>query len=117
MSKRSTEICSVATCIRPFYAKDPCSAHYGRLLATGDIKADVPIGGNGPHTRTCAVDGCDRRAQSLGWCTSHYARWKLNGDVNAEKPLRAVAGSWDGVQCSVESCDRPVDSTGVPNTI
>lgn len=83
--------CSVDGCDRDHYAKSLCNAHYQRLVHTGHINPDRPLGRAGVRTLvdTCAVETCQRAARAGGYCDTH--RWRLRnlGDVQADRPIRS----------------------------
>jgi hypothetical protein len=78
--------CSVETCDRPVQCRGWCSTHYARVLATGDVRAHIPIGGL-PKPKMCTVESCSNKSAIRGWCATHYYRWKKTGDVRAEAPI------------------------------
>lgn len=100
MPKRT---CSVDGCGRPHKSKGYCGPHHARLLKTGDVRADLPIGTRPRVAGDCTIDGCDRPLLAKGWCAAHYQRWSTYGDPLAggtfRKPRRKR-----GV-CSVDGCD------------
>lgn len=58
--------CSVGGCDRPAHRRGWCDTHYARWWSTGDVRADVPVGGfppYRPHTcRGCEVNPWFHRA-------------------------------------------------------
>lgn len=77
------ETCAVEGCDKPFKAKGWCSGHYTRWLATGDVRADVPLGVRRyPADAQCAVEECERTPSGggNGMCSMHYRRWQVYGD-------------------------------------
>jgi hypothetical protein len=72
--------CSVPGCGRPVYCKGWCSAHYRRVMTTGDVRPTVPlrIAKYGPEAR-CSVKGCNRRPYAKGKCQKHWAQDKRRG--------------------------------------
>jgi hypothetical protein len=98
--------CSVSTCDRRATTRGWCTAHYQRWRSTGDVRADVPIGGH-PVSRTCSIEGCGRkRYTKRGWCEMHYRRWKRTGRLRAADPPRGTATRL----CRIPDCTGPVDA-------
>lgn len=54
----------------------------------------------------CHPDGCDRPARARGWCRAHYLRVLRTGNPGT------AAIPEPKKKCSVEDCDRIVDSLG-----
>jgi hypothetical protein len=74
--------CAVEDCGRPARKRGWCSGHYQRWLATGDVRADVPLKvltRHAPGLR-CAVEDCEKPRTTRDWCTMHYSRWHQHGD-------------------------------------
>src|SRR5699024_2985070 len=84
-------ICSVETCERPKRRLGLCGAHYQRLKAHGDVRADVPIESRVRVRRSesCAVANCERpiRSGKYHMCDAHYKRVWRYGDPQADLPL------------------------------
>ena len=91
--------CQVAGCERPRYAaRTICEAHYRRLLRTGDLDVERPVGST--VSRACLVDGCSNTSTERGLCHGHYLRLIRRGDLQAGRPLdRRVNDT-----CSVANC-------------
>lgn len=104
MSERT---CSVPGCGRRHVARGWCGAHHGRWLATGDIRAHIPIRTHNPGA-LCSIEGCGRPVNSHGLCNSHERRMK--GEVSAGQPIRRYN---PGQTCEVEGCDRVSDGRGL----
>lgn len=105
------KVCSVAECERTNQmTAGYCGAHYARVRAYGDPRADVPVrrryGGE-----TCSVEICSRSAAINGLCRAHNLRRRLTGDVQAHLPLapRLVA-------CSIDECEEPARGRRLCNT-
>lgn len=69
--------CDVDGCNRPALSSRAqyCDAHRARLVAFGDVRADMPIRetrGRIPFGGTCKYEGCDLPVKSRGYCSSHY---------------------------------------------
>jgi hypothetical protein len=93
-------VCEVDGCQRPTYAAKPiCEPHYRRLLRTGSVSDDVPIGARRTPRRCSALD-CLREATERGLCHAHYLRLVRTGQVRSERPL-ARSGQQ---ACAVERC-------------
>jgi hypothetical protein len=105
-------MCSIDGCDRTTYTRGLCEPHYRRLLRTGDVSADVPIGANSEPT-VCAVAGCDRPVATRGWCHGHYLRWYRSGDVNGSRPLGRRTNP---ETCTVEGCERGTNAKGLCRT-
>jgi hypothetical protein len=109
MRRGTPKQCSIATCERRATTRGWCTAHYQRWYSTGDVQADVPIGGH-PKPTTCTIEGCDRkRYVSRGWCEMHYRRWKRTGDVKADVPPLGTVTRL----CSVADCMKRIDAHGL----
>lgn len=94
--------CSIGICDRPAVTRGWCQAHYLRWRTTGDVRPDIPIGGQ-PKPTTCRLDDCDRIYYSRGLCEMHYRRQRRTGSPHREA---------QPVHCSIEGCDEPVDARG-----
>lgn len=107
--KPDTSRCSVATCDREATTRGWCTAHYQRWHRTGDVQADIPIGGD-PLPETCAIADCEKdRYTTRGWCEMHYRRWRRTGDLRPEDPPQGTMTRL----CSVADCVKPVDGRGL----
>jgi hypothetical protein len=104
------DTCSIDGCARAAYIEELCEAHYRRLRRTGDVRADVPIGG---RWATCSVGTCTKRVDAHGLCHAHYQRRQRTGSVQEERPL-----GWrrQSEQCAVDECDRKPFAKGYCGT-
>lgn len=90
------EECSVDGCGREVVHKNMCSAHYHRVLRTGNARPDVPIR---EHNKICYVTVCNKQARCFGLCESHHKRLLKYGDP--EMTVRTVP-----TICCIRECDR-----------
>jgi hypothetical protein len=98
----SNNICEVDGCDRPRYAaKTICEPHYRRLLRTGSVSEDIPVGEQ-PARQACSAAGCTRAATERGLCHAHYLRLLRKHDVEPGRPL----GRRVNDTCSIDSCER-----------
>jgi len=68
-----------------------CHGHYLRLIRTGDVRPERPLGRR--VNTTCVADGCERPAVARQLCQPHASRQRKHGDVQADKPIRRPPGS------------------------
>jgi hypothetical protein len=68
-----------------------CHGHLQRLLRTGDVEADIPLGRR-RQPEICTVEVCDRPTNSKGLCKTHRDRQAEHGDPLAEVPINTPAG-------------------------
>ena len=102
---RLPDVCKVDGCERRPESKDLCGGHYKRLRKTGDVSADIPLGGNWRRTPdTCSVDGCGNAYHSGGYCIAHYRRLRKRGTVDAHIPVRQKPVVPPGGPCMVDGC-------------
>ena len=62
-------------------------------------------------TKSCKVDGCTETAIGKGFCRKHYCAYKRHGD-----PLfrtKVAKGHWEGMECIISDCVRPVRTMGI----
>jgi hypothetical protein len=84
--------CRVRGCDRPTHGTSFwCEPHLGRWERTGDVHADIPIGGR----TDCAVAGCDEPHYALGWCHIHYNRQRLTGRLDRVRPEDMSLAEWN----------------------
>lgn len=58
-------VCSIEGCERPHKARGWCPGHYSRWLATGEVRPELPLGGNPDAVEcTCAAPAPD----AIGEC-------------------------------------------------
>lgn len=88
-------ICAVDTCDKQIAPSQVgkakyCQGHKTRLVRTGSLMEDVPLGGLAPkHSPVCAAEGCDRPSLAQArWCAGHASRVRRQGDPQADVPLR-----------------------------
>ncbi len=67
--------CTIEGCDQPYYARDLCGYHYGRMKATW-----MP---------PCAIDGCERPQTARGWCPMHYRRVLAHDAPGSPEPAIA----------------------------
>lgn len=82
--------CSVPDCTSVVRSRALCSAHYQRLLKTGDPLGLRPARWDGYVRPTCAVEGCDDPAHSGGLCSRHVGRLKRHGDPTSGRRVPAM---------------------------
>jgi hypothetical protein len=99
--------CSVQGCPNDAVTRGWCTAHYNRWRRTGDVRADVPIGGK-PKQERCEVDDCqdDVYGRQL-WCEKHYRRWRRHGSPNGKERRHGNRG-----ECAVDICKNTASSRG-----
>jgi hypothetical protein len=59
----------------------------------------------------CKVDGCDKVPRGKGFCNKHYCAFKRHGDPLIQ--TKSAKGHWEGMECSVSDCVRPVRTMGI----
>jgi HNH endonuclease len=106
----SVETCSVDTCDRASYTRGLCEPHYRRLLRTGQVSPELPVGGHRPAS--CMVASCSRQATERGLCHGHYLRLVRTGGVQADKPLRRRSRA----NCEVPGCTNLAHAKGICST-
>ena len=87
--------CSVPGCDEISEGRGLCHGHLQRVLRTGDVRADVPLGRRRqPEACTVVTDGrpCGRPSQAAGLCGTHYARARKDGDPLPDVPIRVTTG-------------------------
>lgn len=101
------QVCSVAVCDRPAWARALCRAHYQRWRTTGDA-GETPVRPVLSREGQCAVEGCDRARKTAGFCGAHYWRFRVHGDPGPPEVTTYRAGP-----CSVVDCDRRTVGRGL----
>lgn len=107
MNATQNPTCAVLGCDRTPVARLLCKAHYQRLVKTGDVQADIPVGYRRRPTLAageCVVDGCQRATEPYttrsgqqayrSICAAHKQRRHRNADPSS--PVRDVAPKGSG---------------------
>jgi len=103
-------LCQVDGCARVLYTRGLCEPHYRRVLRTGSVQADLPIGTR--PVKECSVASCEQAATERGLCHGHYLRLLRTGDTQPARPLDRRVNT----TCTVDTCDRDAVARGLCHT-
>jgi hypothetical protein len=108
LPKRFPATCTVDGCDKPHKGNGYCHTHNTLFKRNGSperLPKRIPA--------TCAVDGCDRDEHGKkGYCEAHWARIRRIGTAKPDMELRAPQTYEPGTICSIDGCDKPVESRG-----
>jgi hypothetical protein len=101
------KMCIIEACIRGFYARSLCKAHYRKLLKWGNPLGGTPLRARNTVT-ICSVKECFKKVHAHNLCSQHWCRLKKHGDPMYErKPYNARAAYYRRIYgISLEDYER-----------
>ena len=80
-SLKSTLVCIVEVCDRPYSSRGYCKAHYKQFKKHGRILSETIM----TKRSVCTIEDCETKHFCKGYCVKHYQQLKRNSHICSEK--------------------------------